>query len=77
MAGITRVNCRPQRQAKPLTETALAAVRATAMQPRKHQGRAVRAENAWDARRRGQVDIALLSVLRDGLLHRSEAAAPW
>ena len=31
MAGIARVNGRPQRQAKPLTETALAAVKATAM----------------------------------------------
>ena len=75
MAGIARVNGRPQRQAKPLTETALAAVKATAGIPRRHQGRAVRAENAWAARRRGQVDVALLSVLRDGLLRRSEAAA--
>ena len=74
MAGIARVNGRPQRQAKPLTETALAAVKAMAMQPRRHQGRAVRAENAWAARRRGQVDVALLSVLRDGLLRRSEAS---
>ena len=75
MAGIARVNGRPQRQAKPLTETALAAVKATAMQPRAHQGRAVRTENAWAARRRGQVDVAQLSVLRDGLVRRSEAAA--
>ena len=75
MAGIARVNGRPQRQAKPLTETALAAVKATAMQPRRHQGQAVREENAWVARRRGQVDVALLSVLRDGLLRRSEALA--
>ena len=55
MAGIARVNGRPQRQAKPLTETALAAVKATAGIPRRHRGRAVRAENAWAARRRGQV----------------------
>ena len=75
MAGIARANGRPQRQAKPLTETALAAVKATAMQPRIHRGRAVRGENAWAARRRGQVDVALLSVLRDGLLRRSEASA--
>ena len=74
MAGIARVNGRPQRQAKPLTETALAAVKATAMQPRRHQGRAVRAENVWAARHRGQVDVALLSVLRGGLLRRSEAS---
>ena len=75
MAGIARVNGCPQRQAKPLTEIALAAVKATAMQPRIHRGRAVRGENAWAARRRGQVDVALLSVLRDGLLRRSEASA--
>ena len=42
MAGIARANGRPQRQAKPLTETALAAVKATAKLPRKHQGRARR-----------------------------------
>ena len=75
MAGLARANGRPQRQAKPLTETALAAVKATAGIPRRYRDRAVRAENAWAARRRGQVDIALLSVLRDGLLRRSEAAA--
>ena len=75
MAGIARVNGKPQRQAKPLTETALAAVKATASRPRGHQAGAVRAETARDARRRGQVDIALLSVLRDGLLRRSEASA--
>ena len=75
MAGLARANGRPQRQAKPLTENALAAVKATAGIPRRHQGRAVRAENAWDARRRGQVDVALLSVLRDGLLRRSEVSA--
>ena len=75
MAGIARVNGCPHRQAKPLTEIALAAVKATAMQPRIHRGRTVRGENAWAARRRGQVDVALLSVLRDGLLRRSEVSA--
>ena len=74
-AGIARVNGRPQRQAKPLTETALATVKATAGIPTRRRGRAGRAENAWAARRRGQVDVALLSVLRDGPLRRSEASA--
>ena len=72
MPGQTAV---PSARPKPLTENALAAVKATAGIPRRHQGRAVRAENAWDARRRGQVDVALLSVLKDGLLRRSEASA--
>ena len=74
MAGIARANGRPQRQAKPLTEVALAAVKATAKTPRQHRGRARRGESAWDAERRGRVDVALLSVLRDGLLRISEAA---
>ena len=72
MAVLARANGRPQRQAKPLTETALAAVKATAMQPRRHHGRAVRGENAWAARRWGQVEVARLSVLRDGLLRPPE-----
>ena len=75
MAGLAREKGRRQRQAKPLTDKALAAVKATALRPRGHQAGAVRAETARDARRRGKVDIALLSVLRDGLLRRSEAAA--
>ena len=74
LVGLARANGHPQRQAKPLTETALAAVKATAGIPRRYRGRAVRAENARAARRRGQVDVALLSVLRDGLLRRSEAS---
>ena len=74
MAGIARANGRPQRQAKPLTAEALAAVKATANAPRQHQGRVRRGESARDAERRGRVDVALLSVLRDGLLRRSEAA---
>ena len=60
MAGIARANGRPQRQAKPLTETALAAVKATAKLPRKHQGRTRRGESARDAERRGRVEAAEL-----------------
>ena len=78
MASIAREHGRPQRQAKPLTEAALAAVTATAAMPRKRQGkdqgRADRSEAPRTARRRGRVDVALMSVLRDGLLRRSEAA---
>ena len=75
MAGIAREHGRPQRQAKPLTEAALAAVRVTAAMPRGHQGQHQgRHETSWKAQRRGRVDVALMSVLRDGLLRRSEAA---
>ena len=65
----------PQRQARPLTAEALAAIRATARLPRRSQGRAGRMETAGVAGRLGLVDIALASTLRDGLLRRSEAAA--
>ena len=48
MASIAREHGRSQRQAKPLTEAALAAVTATAARPRKRQGKdqgsAVRSE---------------------------------
>ena len=75
MAGLARRHSRPQRQAQPLTVSALAAVRATAHLPRQYQGRARKSEAAHIAQQRGQVDVALVSVLRDGLLRRSEAAA--
>ena len=65
----------PQRQARPLTAEALAAIRATARLPRRSQSRAGRMETAGVAGRRGLVDIALASTLRDGLLRRYEAAA--
>ena len=74
MAGIAREHGRPQRQAKPLTEAALAAVKATANNPRRHQGSVARGETPSTAQRRGLVDVALMSVLRDGLLRRAEAA---
>ena len=45
LAGIARANGRPQRQAKPLTAEALAAVKAMARAPRQHQGRARRGES--------------------------------
>ena len=75
LSGLARANARPQRQARGLTAGALAAIRATARIPRRSQGRAGRLETAGVAERRGLVDIALASTLRDGLLRRSEAAA--
>ena len=61
------------RQAAALTEEGLAAIRATARLPR--TGPRDRTERARTARLRGQVDIALVSVMRDAMLRRSEAAA--
>ena len=74
LQGIARAHGRPQRQAQPLTSEALAAVKATA-KSRRPLGDGKRRESAERASWRARVDIALLSVLRDGLLRRSEAAA--
>lgn len=61
------------RQARGLTAGALEAIRRTAHRPR--SGPTGRTESAGHARRRGDVDIAIASVMRDALLRRSEAAA--
>ena len=62
-----------ERQAPGLTADCLAAIRATAHLPR--TGPTGRTESADAAKRRGAVDVALASVMRDALLRRSEAAA--
>lgn len=62
-----------QKQAAALTGEALAAIRATAIEPR--TGRGGRLETAANATRRGLLDIALCAVMADGGLRRSEAAA--
>ena len=74
MGGIARTKGRAQRQAKPLTAEALAAVKATATGRRVLKGAGKRQESQNKAEKRGRVDLALLSILRDGLLRRSEAA---
>ena len=61
------------RQARGLTAEALVAIRRTAHRPR--MGPTGRTESAARARRRGDVDIAIASVMRDALLRRGEAAA--
>ena len=61
------------RQARGLTAEALAAIRRTAHLPR--SGPTGRTESAECARLRGDVDVAIASVMRDALLRRSEAAA--
>ena len=61
-----------EKRAKPLTGADLEKIRATACNPRKTERGMERPSNA---RRRGLVDIALISVMRDALLRRSEAAA--
>ena len=75
MQGIARSHGRRQKQARPLTAEAMAAVRATARLPRPFGGRGKGRESPETAARRAAVDLAILSVLRDGLLRRSEAAS--
>ena len=74
LAGLARQHrSAGQRQAKGLSRTDLAAIRATACQPR--TGRGGRPESAQHARGRGLVDIALCSIMWDAMLRRAEAAA--
>lgn len=59
------------RQAEALTAENMAAIRATALRPRRGRGGM---ESDETARRRGLVDIALIALMRDCMLRRSEAA---
>ena len=59
------------KQAEALTAENMAAIRATALQPRRGRGGM---ETEGQARRRGLVDIALVGLMRDCMLRRSEAA---
>ena len=63
---------KPQRQAYALTADVLAVIRLTAVQPRR-RGRVV--ETAEQAEQRGRFDVALVAVLSDAGLRRSEAPA--
>ncbi len=69
----TRKAGKDQKQAEALTEEALSAIEATACQPR--LGRGGRYESRETARCRGNLDIALISLMRDAMLRVSEAAA--
>ena len=75
ISGLARGDRRPQRQAQGLTSEAMAAIRATAFNRRRVGGRGSPVESEAAARRRGSVDIAICSALRDAMLRRSELAA--
>ena len=66
---------KPQRQARGLTSEDLAAVCATVRMPREYRKGRVWRESKETAERRALVDLALIQVMRDALLRRSEAAA--
>ena len=61
-----------QKQARPLDADALAAIRATVLNPRRSRGGSL--ETKETAFRRGRLDIALASVMSDAGLRISEAA---
>ena len=73
LAGLTRTISRPQQQAAALTREVQVAIQATASFPRMLPSGQVETQDK--ARRRALVDIALVAVMRDALLRRSEAAA--
>ena len=72
LKGWGRRLAKPQRQSGALTADVLAVIRLTAVQPRR-RGRGM--ETAEQARERGKFDVALVAVLSDAGLRRSEAAA--
>ena len=72
LKGWGRRLAKPQRQSGALTADVLAVIRLTAVQPRK-RGRGV--ETAEQAAERARFDLALVAVLSDAGLRRSEAAA--
>ena len=72
LKGWGRRLSKPQRQSDALTADVLAVIRLTAVQPRR-RGRGV--ETPEQAAERGKFDVALVAVLSDAGLRRSEAAA--
>ena len=72
LKGWGRRLAKPQRQSGALTADVLAVIRLTAVQPRR-RGRGF--ETAEQAAERGKCDLALVAVLSDAGLRRSEAAA--
>ena len=72
LRSATRKAGRRQKQAKALTAEAMTAIQSTACKPRR--GRGGRVESRETARCRGNLDIALISLMRDAMLRVSEAA---
>jgi len=66
LRAATRKAGRWQKQARALTAEAMAAIQSTVCRPRR--GRGGRVESRETARRRGNLDIALISLMRDAML---------
>ena len=74
LAKLVREATHPQTRTSGLTAEVMAQIRKWACRPRR-LGRGSRLEFEADATRRGLVDIAIASVMRDAMLRPSEAAA--
>ena len=72
LRSATRKAGRSQKQAAALTADALAAIQSTACKPR--LGRGGRCESQETASSRGNLDIAVIRLMRDAMLRVSEAA---
>ena len=72
LAGLSRTIARPQRQAAALTREVQDAIKATAHFPRMLPSG--QTEDPEIARAKALLGIAIVAVMRDGLLRRSEAA---
>ena len=73
LRGLSRRLGVGQKQARPLDADALAAIRATALNPRRSRGGSLETEHI--ALKRGRLDIALASVMSDAGLRISEAVS--
>lgn len=76
LTGATRLLGRTQKQAAALTREAFEKIRNTAYRPRVGKGGYL--ERPETALKRGRLDVAMIAMMRDGLLRVSEAAdAVW
>ena len=73
LSGVTRIKGGAQKQAAGLTEIEFSAIRQTVCIPRRSRGGNL--ESKATARARGEIDIAIIGLMRDALLRVSEAAA--
>ena len=65
---LAKEDTEPQVHARPLTAEDMYKIRATACNPRKTSGASPREESHEAAERRGRLDIAMLSLMRDSML---------
>ena len=73
LSGVTRIKGNAQKQAEGLTETEFSAIISTVCIPRRSRGGNLESEAT--AISRGEMDIAIIGLMRDSLLRVSEAAA--